>query len=243
MYSLFSVCAALSPNLETLVLFRFLAGIGIGAELPVCDAYLADLLPARVRGRMVAFAYTVGFCGTPICGFLATGIATDTILGIDGWRWMFVIGGAGVVICWLLRFGLPESPRWLERMGRHEEADAVVRSLESAAGLDPVPPEQQAPTPVAQQETQEKLSRLATLVGPRYRRRTFMIWVFQILQPLGYHGCGSLVPLVLASKGYDVVNSLQFSAVVFSAIRSAVRCRSRSWSAWSARPSWSARPH
>lgn len=214
-YSLFSVCAAFSPNLETLVLFRFLAGVGIGAELPVCDAYLADLLPARVRGRMVAFAYTVGFCGTPLCGFLATGIATDTILGVDGWRWMFVIGGAGAVICWLLRFGLPESPRWLERMGRHEEADAVVRSLEVATGLDPVPPEQQAATPVARQEAQDKLSRLATLVSPRYRRRTLMIWVFQVLQPLGYYGFGSLVPLVLASKGYDVVNSLQFSAVVF----------------------------
>lgn len=214
-YSLFSVCAAFSPNLEILVLFRFLAGIGIGAELPVCDAYLADLLPARVRGRMVAFAYTVGFCGTPICGFLATSIATETIVGIDGWRWMFVIGGAGAVICWFLRFALPESPRWLERMGRHEEADAVVRSLESAAGMEPVPPEQQAPTPVAQRETRDKLSRLTVLVGSRYRRRTIMIWVFQVLQPLGYYGFGSLVPLVLAAKGYDIVNSLQFSAVVF----------------------------
>ncbi len=215
-YSLFSVLAAFSPNLETLVLLRFLAGIGIGAELPICDAYLADLMPARVRGKMVAFAYTVGFLGTPLCGFLATGIATDTILGIDGWRWMFVFGAVGAVICWLLRFALPESPRWLERMGRHDEADAVVRSMESASGVEPLAREQQAPTPVAQQESDGlSLSRLTVLVNPTYRRRTVMIWVFQVLQPLGYYGFGSLVPLVLAAKGYDVVNSLQFSAVTF----------------------------
>lgn len=214
-YSVFSVLAAFSPNLEVLVLFRFLAGIGIGAELPVCDAYLADLMPARVRGRMVAFAYTVGFIGTPLCGFLATGIATRTIVGIDGWRWMFVIGAAGAVICWLLRFALPESPRWLERKGRHEEADAIVRSLESASGVTPVPPEQQAPTPVAVHKSADSLGRLSVLVNPTYRRRTFMIWAFQVLQPFGYYGFGSLVPLVLAAKGYDIVNSLQFSAVVF----------------------------
>ncbi|MGH3316911.1 MAG: MFS transporter [Nocardioidaceae bacterium] len=216
-YSLFSVLAAFSPNLETLVLLRFLAGIGIGAELPVCDAYLADLMPARVRGKMVAFAYTVGFLGTPLCGFLATGIATDTILGFDGWRWMFVFGAAGAIICWLLRFALPESPRWLERMGRHEEADAVVRSMESASGVETVAPEEQAPTPIARLEPGDSLSlsRLGVLVNPTYRRRTVMIWVFQVLQPLGYYGFGSLVPLVLAAKGYDVVNSLQFSAVTF----------------------------
>lgn len=214
-YSLFSVLAAFSPNLEVLVLFRFLAGVGIGAELPICDAYLADVMPARVRGKMVAFAYTVGFIGTPLCGFLATGIATATIAGIDGWRWMFVIGAAGAVICWLLRFALPESPRWLESKGRHEEADAIVRSLETASGVTPVPPEHQAPTPVAAQQTGRSLSELSVLVNPTYRRRTTMIWTFQVLQPFGYYGFGSLVPLVLAAKGYDIVNSLAFSAVTF----------------------------
>ena len=214
-YSLFSVLAAFSPNLEMLVLFRFLAGIGIGAELPICDAYLADLMPARVRGKMVAFAYTVGFLGTPICGFLATGIATQTILGFDGWRWMFIIGALGAVICWALRFWLPESPRWLERKGRHEEADKIVTSLESASRVTPVSPEAKAPTPIADHESDKSLARVGTLVNSTYRRRTIMIWLFQILQPFGYYGFGSLVPLVLAAKGYDVVNSLAFSAVTF----------------------------
>lgn len=214
-YSIFSVLAAFSPNLEFLVICRFLAGIGIGAELPICDAYLADLMPARVRGKMVAFAYTVGFLGTPICGFLATGIATRTILGFDGWRWMFVIGACGALICWALRFWLPESPRWLERQGRHEEANRIVASLESSAGLTPVPEGEQAPTRVANRTADRSLARLGTLVNRTYRRRTIMIWLFQLLQPFGYYGFGSLVPLVLAAKGYDVVNSLAFSSVTF----------------------------
>lgn len=214
-YSVFSVLAAFSPNVEFLVVCRLLAGVGIGAELPVCDAYLADVMPARVRGRMVAFAYTVGFIGTPLCGFLAVGIATRSVASVDGWRWMFIIGAVGAIICWLLRFRLPETPRWLERKGRHEEADAVVRSLESASGVTPVPPEEQAPTPVAANEVGATLSRLTVLVNRTYRRRTIMIWLFQVLQPFGYYGFGSLVPLVLAAKGYDIVNSLQFSAVTF----------------------------
>src|SRR6185437_15737208 len=64
-YSFFSVLAAFSPNVGMLIVCRFLAGVGIGGELPLCDAYLSDLLPSRVRGRMIGWAYTVGFCAVP----------------------------------------------------------------------------------------------------------------------------------------------------------------------------------
>jgi MFS transporter, putative metabolite:H+ symporter len=218
-YSFFTILAAFSPNLEMLILFRFLAGVGIGAELPVCDAYLADLMPKKVRGKVIAFAYTIGFLGTPVCGFLARGIATEQLLGIDGWRWMFIFGAGGAVICWALRFALPESPRWLESVGRHDEADAIVRDLERAAGVpSPSPEDDDAHTPdTAAAPTQEAVekARLSQLFSPVLRGRTVMIWVFQILQPLGYYGFGTLVPLVLAAKGYDIVTTLGFSAVTF----------------------------
>jgi MFS transporter, putative metabolite:H+ symporter len=210
-YSVFSVLAAFSPNVEILILCRFIAGIGIGGELPLCDAYLSDLLPARVRGRLIGWAYTVGFCAVPAAGFLARGIGTRQVLGTDGWRVMFVLGGVGAAICWALRRRLPESPRWLEAVGRYEQADAIVTRLEeearrggaelAPAAVDAAPAPGRAP--------------VSALFAPRYRRRTVMLWVFHCLQTLGYYGFGTLVPLVLTHKGFDIVHSLTFSALTF----------------------------
>lgn len=206
-YSVFTLAGAFSTDLWMLVICRFLAGVGIGGELPLADAYLSDLLPARSRGRAIAWAYTIGFCGVPAAGFLARGLVGTTPLGIDGWRWLFVIGALGAAIVWLVRFGLPESPRWLATQGRFDEAEKVVRRLEAAAP-GPLPEPVPAPPEPAPQ-------RASALLRPPWRRRTIMLYVFQALQTFGYYGFGSLVPLVLAAKGYGLVTSLTFSALTF----------------------------
>src|SRR5439155_2302645 len=131
-YSLFTLLGAFSTDVWMLVICRFIAGIGIGAELPLADAYLADLLPARARGRATAWAYTLGFCGVPAAGFLARALVGHTPLGVEGWRWLFVIGALGAAIVWALRTGLPESPRWLISQNRHDEAEEVIRRLEAS---------------------------------------------------------------------------------------------------------------
>ncbi len=220
-YSVFSVLAAFSPNVQMLIVCRFLAGLGIGGELPLCDAYLSDLLPARVRGRLIGWAYTVGFCGVPAAGFLALGLVPRSFLGVDGWRWMFVIGGLGAAVCWLLRRSLPESPRWLAAVGRQAEAEAVVEKLEAAAGQRPAVAEPApaaapgAPAPKTVPSRPVRPAPISTLFQPRWRKRTYMLGAFQILQVFGYYGFGTLVPLVLADKGYDFVHSVGFSAVTF----------------------------
>jgi putative MFS transporter len=211
-YSVFSVLAAFSPNVEILIICRFLAGVGIGGELPLCDAYLSDLLPSRVRGRMIGWAYTVGFCAVPAAGFLARGIGTSHVAGWDGWRWMFVIGGVGAAICWALRRRLPESPRWLEAVGRTAEADAIVSTLEQQA-IEQLGG--QLPEPEAGSWPESRRAPVSELFTPRFRKRTVMLWLFHCLQTLGYYGFGTLVPLVLTAKGYSVVTSLTYSAVVF----------------------------
>jgi MFS transporter, putative metabolite:H+ symporter len=211
-YSIFSVLAAFSPDVWWLIVCRFIAGIGIGGELPLCDAYLSDILPARVRGRLIGWAYTVGFCAVPAAGFLARGVAQKQWAGVDGWRWMFVIGGLGAAICWALRRLLPESPRWLEAVGRADEAEAVTRQFEESARRSGATPADPAPATGGGLQPREPLT---SLFRPRWRRRTVMLWIFQCLQTLGYYGFGTLVPLILTQKGFDVVTSLGYSAVTF----------------------------
>jgi putative MFS transporter len=210
-YSVFSVLAAFSPNVEWLIVCRFIAGVGIGGELPLCDAYLSDMLPARARGRLIGWAYTVGFCAVPAAGFLARWIAPRTVAGVDGWRWMFILGGLGAAICWGLRRKLPESPRWLEAVGRHDEADAITTHLEESARTAGYVLTDPAPVAVVPRRKEP----FRTLFAARWRRRTIMLWIFQCLQTLGYYGFGTLVPLILTAKGYDVVTSLGFSALTF----------------------------
>ncbi|MGA4851050.1 MFS transporter [Streptomyces sp. G5(2025)] len=160
-YSGFSLLGAFSPNAAWLIVTRFLAGVGIGAEQSLSDCYLSDVLPARKRGRFIAWAYTLAFCGVPAVGFAALWLVPLSPLGIDGWRWLFVIGALGSAVVWVLRRRLIESPRWLAAVGREDEADALVSRMEaevpggvpatsvpSATPVPPVPPVPSA-TPAA----------------------------------------------------------------------------------------------
>jgi len=209
-YSGFTLLGAFSVDLTMLIVTRFLAGIGIGAELPLVDAYLSELLPARHRGRYTAWAYTIGFFGIPAAGFLARILVPRQPLGIDGWRWMFVAGSLGAAIVWAIRSKLPESPRWLESVGRTPEADAIVSRMErEAEALGPLP----APEP--NEIAQAGHARFRAIFGPRYRGRTLMLCVFHIFQTVGYYGFGTLVPTVLAAKGYSIVTSLTFTSLTF----------------------------
>lgn len=209
-YSAFTLLGAFSTNVTTLIATRFIAGIGIGAELPLIDAYVGELLPARHRGRFTAIAYTIGFVGVPAAGVLARLLVPAQPLGIDGWRWMFVAGSLGAVIVWALRARLPESPRWLESVGRHAEAEAVIARMEDEARAQgPLPP-------VAGGDVvQTGRARFKVIFGPQYRGRTLMLCLFHVFQAVGYYGFGTLVPTVLAAKGYSVVTSLTFTALTF----------------------------
>jgi putative MFS transporter len=208
-YSAFTLLGAFSVNATMLIASRFLAGIGIGAELTLVDAYLSELLPARLRGRYTAWAYTLGFVGVPAAGLLGRILVPLAPLGIDGWRWLFVVGSLGALIVWIVRRQLPESPRWLESVGRVAEADAIVQHMEREAGI-PV-----SPLPPAPSGAVEKRAGLYVLLSGRYRSRTIMLGVFHIFQTIGYYGFGTLVPLVLASKGYSIVTSLTFTTLTF----------------------------
>lgn len=212
-YSVFTLAGALAPNASTLIVSRFIAGIGIGAELPLCDSYLGELLPPRHRGRYTAIAYTLGFIGVPTVGLLARFLVPTAPLGVAGWRWVFGVGSLGGAIVWALRSRLPESPRWLESVGRRAEADRIVTAMEEDAQLHPRGDD--LPPPDGEPATRQARVPLRVLFSPEYRGRTMMLWVFQVFQSVGYYGFGTLVPMVLVAKGFSVVSSLTYTSLVF----------------------------
>jgi MFS transporter, putative metabolite:H+ symporter len=211
-YSLLSLVTAAAPNVTVFVVLRICAGFMIGAELTLVDTYLSEFLPARVRGRFIAWAYTVGFLGVPLVALLGGRFVAAQHLLISGWRWLLIVGGVGALAAWALRTRLPESPRWLCVQGRAADAEQVVASIEetvrrqSGADLPAVP---QAP-----EEPAERLP-LRQMFSGEYRRRSTMLWIFQLLQTVGYYGFGTLAPVVLVAKGFPVVTSLGFAALSF----------------------------
>ncbi|MGW5053101.1 MFS transporter [Actinokineospora sp. NPDC004072] len=206
-YSFFTLLGAFAPNAAWLIVTRFIAGVGIGAENALSDSYLAEMLPARKRGRFIAWAYTAGFCGVPAVGFAALWLAPQQIMGVDGWRILFVLGALGAAVVWALRRALIESPRWLSVQGRDAEADVLVRAMEREAGL---PSPELAPSPAP-----GRRPGIGALLAREYRKRTLVLWTFSILSVTAYYGFGTLAPQVLAAKGYGIVASLGYVAVSF----------------------------
>lgn len=231
-YALFSVLCATAQGPAELVAFRFLAGLGLGAELVLVDTYLAEFLPRAVRGRYIAYAYTFGFVGVPVAAvFGARLVAAQDLFGMAGWRWLLIGGALGAAFIQLMRARLPESPRWLAVRGRTEEAERTLRGIEEcvaeesgaplpAPATDPsAPVDPAAPTDAPDRSAAPGGGRagvpLRELFQGVYRRRTLMWWSFQVLQTVGYYGFGSLAPVVLTAKGHDVTESLSYAALSY----------------------------
>ena len=128
LFGVAAIAAAFAPGMGTLIALRFVMGLGLGAETVVGYSIMAEFFPARTRGRWAGMIATVVTLGLPASAVLAW-----ALVPIFGWRVMFVLGGIGALVAWLLRTGLPESPRWLETVGRAAEAEALIDKIERDA--------------------------------------------------------------------------------------------------------------
>jgi MFS transporter, putative metabolite:H+ symporter len=195
-------------------LWRLIAGIGIGVELVTIDTYLSELVPKSMRGRAFAFNQGVMFCAVPIVALTAYLLVPTSPFGIEGWRWVVMIGSIGALFVWFIRRGLPESPRWLINQGRLDEAEAVTAGIEAKvqADLGSTP----LPTPgVHAIDKAEPVGRLSEAFVPPYRSRTIMLMVFQFFQTFGFYGFAAWVPTLIAQQaGIKLGDSLLYSFII-----------------------------
>src|SRR6202012_2356434 len=129
--------------------------------------------------------------------------------GIDGWRWVVLIGAAGSTVIWVLRLLVPESPLWLARHGRTEEALKILGELEASAGT--ARPQRAGDVLPARATTQ---AGFADLFRPPYVSLVVLFMVFNSCQAFGFYGFANWVPALLVEKGITVTKSLQYSFIV-----------------------------
>jgi MFS transporter, putative metabolite:H+ symporter len=209
-YSAASVIMAFQNTSEGVLFWRFAAGIGIGVEIITIDAYITELVPSWMRGRAFALNQAVMFIAVPIVAFLAWWLVPLSPMGLDGWRWVVLIGAAASMIIWVLRLFLPESPLWLARHGRGEEALAVVRTLEAATGASP----NQAVTAEGRASAAMPMVNFGDLFKPPYLSLVIMFMVFNFCQAFGFYGFANWVPTLLIEKGINVTKSLEYAFIV-----------------------------
>jgi putative MFS transporter len=130
LFGIFTILGALSPSVTLLIVCRFIAGLGLGAEQPLAFAYAGEYAPKAIRGRILAIVHFIGgACVWPIGTALALAFGGMLDSPDHVWRGIWLCIGVGALIVWVLRFALPESPRFLATHGRGQEALAVLAKL------------------------------------------------------------------------------------------------------------------
>lgn len=191
-------------------MWRFVSGIGIGVELITIGTYMSELAPKHLRGRAFAVCQAIGFSAVPVVAYLSYLLVPIAPFGLDGWRWVVLLGGASALFVWYFRRNLPESPRWLASKGRVEEADAVLKKLEETVAS-------QSSQPLPQPGPSEPVAKRANFVDmwkPPYRQRTLMLIIFHIFQTVGFYGFANWVPTLLVKQGITVTSSLLYTTVI-----------------------------
>ncbi len=192
-------------------LWRFAAGIGIGVELVTIDSYISELIPSRERGRAYAVNQFITFCVVPVVAFLAYILKGTKPFGLDYWRVVILIGTLGAVFVWIIRRNIPESPRWLARHGRVDEAERIVADIErrvaAEKGIALPPPERAS----AEMEGRGSFSEI---FGPLYLKRTVILSIFNMAQVIGFYGFAAWVPTLLIHRGVHVTASLEYAFII-----------------------------
>ena len=204
-YGLATGLSALAPSFLAFCALRFLVGLGLGAELPVASTLVSEFAPARLRGRFVVLLESFWALGW----LLAALIGYALVPADNGWRWALLVGLVPALYAVYVRRGLPESVRFNESRGRHDEAERAVRQFEAASGVD-------APTDaVAAGETSAlPAARTGDVFASAYRRRTIALWVTWFGVNFAYYGAFLWIPTFLVAAGFDVTKSFGFTVIM-----------------------------
>lgn len=130
-FSVFTVAGAFAPEFGWFIVFRFLAGFGLGGCIPVDYALVGEFTPKRHRGRVLTAMDGWWPIGASLCAFVSAWLLT-----MGDWRLIMLVMIIPALLTVAVRFGIPESPLYLASVGRYAEADAIIARLVERTGAD-----------------------------------------------------------------------------------------------------------
>jgi len=168
-----TAATAFSWNIASFAFFRFLTGAGIGGEYSAINSTIQELVPARVRGWTDLIINGSFWIGAAIGALGSLVLLDPQVINPDfGWRLGFLIGAGLACLIFLMRFWIPESPRWLITHGRAEEAEKVIADIESR--FPSLPPTQAAPRARLRPRRSTPLHLVMDVLFRQHLRRTIV---------------------------------------------------------------------
>jgi MFS family permease len=194
-----TAATALSWNVASYALFRFLTGAGIGGEYTAINSTIQELVPARYRGWTDLVINGSFWVGAAIGATSAIVLLDPHLIGPDlGWRLAYLTGAALGLVVFVMRMWIPESPRWLMIHGRPEEAHAIVAEIErSVIGHAQDPRQQAFPKIKLRMRDHTPLREVARTLLVTYRQRSLVGLALMIAQAFFYNAIFFTFALIL----------------------------------------------
>jgi SP family arabinose:H+ symporter-like MFS transporter len=200
-----AVGCALPRTLTEFVIFRFVGGLGIGSAAVLSPLYIAEIAPARVRGALVSVNQLAIVTGILLAYFVNWVFAGT---GPANWRWMYGMGAVPSIIFFLLLLGVPESPRWLVKNGREDEARTVLTRADSAeaaaAGIRDI-----------QDTLALEEGSFREIFRPAFRRPLLIAVVLAVFQQItGINAILYYAPRIFEGAGFERMSAIGQSTIV-----------------------------
>ena len=209
LFGIFTILGAFAPNVTLLVICRFIAGLGLGAEQPLAFAYAGEYSPRRIRGRILAIVHFIGgACVWPIGTALVLLFGSMVSSPDHVWRGVWLLIGIGALIVWIFRFTLPESPRYLATHGRGKEALGVLGRLGIAG------PKEQLSTSAASDTKSDPFAVVFSKFPVRVIAGMICFTAFFGVAI----GLGAWLPNMMNAKGFTITKSLQYTLAMNFAV-------------------------
>lgn len=202
--AVFGTLSIFAPDFTILLLLRFFTGAAVGGTLPVDYAMMAEFLPARNRGRWLVLLEGFWAIGTLIVALAAWAASLAGVA--DAWRYIFAVTAIPAIAGIGLRFLVPESPLYLMRSGRHDEARVIVDRMLAVNGHTPLGAGTSLVSPPPVKTT--------GIFSGELRQRSVMILAIWFLVSVSYYGVFTWMPAKLAGEGFGFVRGYGFLVLV-----------------------------
>lgn len=208
LYSLATGACALSWNYESLMIFRFLVGFGLGGELPVAATLMTEYAPTKLRGRFIVLLES--FWGL---GWLAAACIAYLLIPRYGWQIAFFIGALPAVYVFMIRLHMPESVRYLISRSRIREAQEIVLMLEKKLKVESGPFAEEL-SDVEKGTADVAEARFSSLWSGMFARRTLMLWLAWFGINFSYYGIFMWLPSIVFQQGFTVVKTFEYVLIM-----------------------------